>query len=302
MGPDHRRDRGPRHSHRLSSGRRTQPDGDPGVERGGSARHPAHDRGDDPAVAARPTRTGRVHRVATQPRSHIHHPVGHCQPSIDLRLVGQRRRCDRRSRRGIRLFSHHEFPLTVIQRHCGVDHHRARGAAAGSPFECRRRPRPLHEIRIHGADARRGEAVYVHLRAERHRAEVSVSHHADAVQRRTVWRGSISIIGRAVGALSEGRLHFRLSGRARPLHVRGGVSAGPSVRARQEKQQGHRRKHRYLRHDRVAAEERGESQRPRRHGWRLAARLSRCRKPHQLSSGAESRITAGAHSRLLHGR
>ena len=97
-----------------------------------------------------PLATGRLHRVAAQPRSHVHHPVGHCQPSIDLRLVGQQevrrsggseqelRRSGEADRRTgdkelLGLISHHEFPLPVIQRHCGVDHHRAVAQQPAAP-------------------------------------------------------------------------------------------------------------------------------------------------------------------------
>ena len=52
------------------------------------------------------------------------------------------------------------------------------------------------------------------------------------------------------------RLHLRLPGRARPVHVRGRVRGNAPAHRSSAGQPGRRREHRHVRHGRVAAEER----------------------------------------------
>ena len=66
---------------------------------------------------------------------------------------------------------------------------------------------------------------------------------------------------RPVAAVRQGGLHLRLPGRARPLDVGRRVRQHAAAQRRQEGGRGHRRKHRHLRHDRLAGQERAEQQR-----------------------------------------
>ena len=70
----------------------------------------------------------------------------------------------------------------------------------------------------------------------------------------------------------------------------------------QESQHRRRRKHRYLRHRRVAAEERGEPQRTRGDLGHFVSGLLHLGQHHRQPPGHQSRITAGADDRSLHGR
>ena len=113
-------------------------------------------------------------------------------------------------------------------RHAGTG---TRAPAAAGPDRRGPRQGDLHQVRIHGADARRRAAVHRRLRAEGRDAAVSDPDHAHAVQRRAVRRRPVPDDARAVGALPEGRLHLRLPGRARPLHVGRRVPAGAAVQS-----------------------------------------------------------------------
>ena len=65
---------------------------------------------------------------------------------------------------------------------------------------------------------------------------------------------------------------------------------------------GHRRKHRHLRHHRLAGEERPQQQRQRRHVGHLVSGLLHRGGHDRRASRAESRFPAGAHGRLVHRR
>ncbi len=76
--------------------------------------------------------------------------------------------------------------------------------------------------------ARLFTAVYVPKDASQ---TVSVPAHAHALQRVAVRRRSVPGAAGPVGALPEGRLHLRLPGRARPLHVGRRVPAGAALQS-----------------------------------------------------------------------
>ena len=57
---------------------------------------------------------------------------------------------------------------------------------------------------------------------------------ADALRRRALRRGRLSLIARPVGGVYAGRLHFCLSGRARNVHVRRRIRVRPPARPEQK--------------------------------------------------------------------
>ena len=103
-------------------------------------------------------------------------------------------------------------------------------------------------------------------------------------------------LARAGAGLREGRLHLRLPGRPRPLPLRRRVrrDAADADCAGADRR---RREHRHLRHDRLAAEERPETQRARRPVGRVVRRLLRGRGAAARPPGAQGGVAAGADRR-----
>ena len=180
------------------------------------------------------------------------------------------------------------------------------GPAAGRPGKTpgqRLRAGPLHQARVQHPDARRREALHVGLRAEGHarqtypimlmRTPYSVAPYGVDKYRDDLGPSR---------ALREGRLHRRLPGRARAVHVRGRVRRDAAAQPEQEGAAGHRREHRHLRHDRLAGEERPGQQRQGRHVGHLVSGLLRQRGHDRRASGAGGRLAAGAGHRLVPGR
>ena len=97
----------------------------------------------------------------------------------------------------------------------------------------------------------------------------------------------------------RGRLHLRLPGRARPLHVRGRVRQHAAALAEQGRAEGHRREHRHLRHHRLAGQERAEQQRQGRPVGHLVPRLLRGGRHDRRPPRAQGRLAAGADRRLV---
>ena len=82
------------------------------------------------------------------------------------------------------------------------------------------------------------------------------------------------------------RLHLRVPGRARHVHVRGRVRQHAPARPEQDRARADRREHRHLRHDRVAARER---RKPQRQGRPVGHLL-----PGLLRVGGDDRLAPGA--------
>ena len=104
---------------------------------------------------------------------------------------------------------------------------------------------------------------------------------------------------RALRALHEGRLHLRLPGRARALHVGRRVRGRAAAQPGQERAHGHRRKHRHVRHHRLAGQERPGQQRQGRDVGHLVSGLLRSAGHDRRAPGAEGRLAAGAGHRLV---
>src|SRR3954468_24110099 len=69
------------------------------------------------------------------------------------------------------------------------------------------------------SDARRDAALHGGLPAPGHVAAVPDHDHAHAVQRWTLWANRVPTIARTVACVHERRVHLRLPGRARAVHV-----------------------------------------------------------------------------------
>ena len=89
---------------------------------------------------------------------------------------------------------------------------------------------------------------------------------------------------------------FALSGHPRPVQV-GGHVRDDAPAARPEGPEGHRRSVRHARHHRLAAEERAEQQRPRRHARHQLPRLAHGDGAARPAPGAEGRVAAGVAGR-----
>ena len=126
---------------------------------------------------------------------------------------------------------------------------------------------------------------------------------AHAVQRPALRRRSVPGRPRPVAAVRQGGLHLRLPGRARPLDVGGRVRQHAAAQPRQERPAGHRREHRHLRHDRLAAQARARTTTARSGMWGISyPRLLRGGGHDRRPPGAQGRLAAGAGRRLVHRR
>ena len=144
--------------------------------------------------------------------------------------------------------------------------------------------------------------LHVGLRAEDVRRPAPDPAEAHAVLGGALRRRPVPREHRPVRALHEGRLHRRLPGRARALHVGGHVGGGAAAQPGEGGPPGHRREHRHLGHDRLAGQARAVQQRPRRHVGHLVPRLLRLGRHDRRAPGAQGRLAAGAGDRLLPGR
>ena len=105
---------------------------------------------------------------------------------------------------------------------------------SGKTARRRLRPGPLHQARVQHPDAGRHEAVHVGVRAQGPLDDLSDHADSDAVQRRALRRRPVPPHARPFRALHERRLHRRLSGRTRALHVGGRVGGGAAAQPGQE--------------------------------------------------------------------
>ena len=159
-----------------------------------------------------------------------------------------------------------------------------RGAVAGHA-ESRRR---VHRAGRDDSGARRRPSPHQGLHTEE--PDRAAADHPAA---HAVWhRGR----GRQLRALLQGaggrRLCVRVPGHPRQVRLRRHVrDAAPGPRSGRHHQPG--RGHRHLRHDRVAAEERAEPQRPHRHARGVVRRMDHHHGGGRAASGAEGDLAAG---------
>ena len=135
--------------------------------------------------------------------------------------------------------------------------------------------------------ARRREALHEDLHAEEPagRCRSSSGARPTASRARPALRALLQGAGRR-------RLHLRVPGHPRQVRVRRHLrdaTAGPRARRHDEP----RRRHRHLRHHRVAAEERAQQQRPRRHARRVLRRLDHDHGRDRTAPGPQGDLAAG---------
>ena len=112
---------------------------------------------------------------------------------------------------------------------------------------------------------------------------------------------SAGAFARAYKSLADEGYIFVVPGHSRQVRIRRQLrhaAARPCAGGHQEPRRGYR----YLRHHRVAAPERAQSQRPRRHARRLLRRLDDDHGRDRAAPGAEGDFSAGLASRHVAGR
>ncbi len=170
----------------------------------------------------------------------------------------------------------------------------------------RARPRvhqgPLHQVRIHDSHARREKAVHLGVCSEGHLREIS--HHArpHAVQRGALRRRQLQGQPGAFGEVRARRIHLRVPGCARPLHVGRRIRGHAAADRREARAPGRGRELRCLRHHRLADQERAQSQREGGHVGDLVSGVLHVGGNHRCAPRAQGRVAAGAHRGLVHRR
>ena len=144
--------------------------------------------------------------------------------------------------------------------------------------------------RRHDPGSRRREASHADICAEKRGREAAVSDRTFALRIRQ--RPRRALAQRSLQGTRRRRLHFRFSGYSRALPIRRPVRHEPPG-ARSKRSPFDRRRHRYLRHHRVAAQKCSQQQRPRRNSRHLLRRMAHRDGADGAASRAQGRQRAG---------